>query len=177
MIIEASKIQSELIAKNDLDWFDSVCEILKKENNPTVAQLTNIIGTENTDIKRHERGSKFLIPFDQRFKTSCINPDIDVTDREDKLEYLSFGGENFNLRITDIKARFNRLLIQSNLYDGGTQIFFYPVPDFYEFSAISFWINEEIEAIKSVDDLIVHSVSFDFGEHLIKLRDGYSMTN
>jgi hypothetical protein len=177
MLIEISKIQSELIAKNDLDWFDGMCEILKKENRPTVALLTNIIGTENKDIARHQRGSRFLIPFDKRFKTSCINPDIDIPEEDVKLEYLSFGGEKFGLKITDIRARFNNYLIRPNLYDGGTQIFFYPVSELYEFSAISLWVAEEQENIRNIDSLIVHSVSFDFGKHLIELRDGYSMVN
>jgi hypothetical protein len=151
--------------------------IWKKENNPTVALFTSIIGVENTKIARHQRGSKFLIPFDQRFKSSCINPDIDSADSNVRLEFLSFTGGVFSLRISDVKARFAHVLIQPNLYDGGTQLFFHPVPEFYEFSAISFWVEEEIENIKNIDDVIVNSVSFDFGEQLIKLRDGYSMIN
>jgi len=174
---DISEIRQNLFTKSDLDWFDSICGILKKENNPTVSLMINIIGEAEPNPNNQIRGSKFLIPFDERFVFACVNPDIDITENDANLQYLSVGGNNFKLNIGDIKVRFGHLLVQSNIYDGGTQMFFHPVPDIYEFSAISFDLREEKEDIGNIDDLIVHSVSFHFRKNLIKLRDGYSMTS
>ncbi|WP_158995936.1 hypothetical protein [Mucilaginibacter sp. L196] len=176
-MIDVITIQQKLLLSSDLEWFDYMCDLLKKENGLTVSFLERIIGIENPQYPIENRGSKFLIPFDKRFKSSAINPDIDINKKDAKIEYISFGGPSFNLMIEDVKRRFDNLLITSNVYDGGTQLFFYPIPSCYEFSAISFDLREEIKDIKNVNDTTVHSVEFQFGKNLIKLRDGYTLTN
>jgi len=169
-------IQTQLLNNSDLDWFDCFCDILKKENKPTVFFLIQVIGNENPDIKKENRGSKFLIPFDERFKTAAINPDLDSA-KDAEVEYFAIGGHAFEISIKELKTRFNLFSIESNIYDGGTQLFFYPIPEAYAFRGISCYFIEEKQDIKEVDDLVVSSVSFHFGNRLIKLRDGYSMTN
>jgi hypothetical protein len=171
------EIQQKLSKQPSLEWFDSICDLLKKENHPTVSLLTNIIGPENLNIKKGNRGSKFLIPIDERFKIASINPDIEFNGTDAKLQYLSFGGPDFSLSIRAVKERFGSYLVQSNIYDGGTQIFFNSVSDEYEFTAISFYFEDEKENIKNSDELLTHSVSFHFGHKQVKLRDGYTMIN
>jgi hypothetical protein len=176
-MIDIPAIQKKLLSSSNLDWFDNVCDLLKKENYLTVSVLEKIIGDEDKRYTIENRGSKFLTPFDKRFKTFAINPDINTTEIDAKIEYFSIGGTDFNLMIKDIRKRFDKFMIESNIYDGGTQLFFYPIPEYYEFSAISFYIREEKESIKNVEDLVVHSVSFHFLRNPVKLRDGYSMVN
>ncbi len=118
----------------------------------------------------------FLIPFDKRFDGSAINPIIGDTDIDKQLDYLSFWGKKFNLRISDIVNRFSNYRTQINIYDGGTQIFFYPIPDSYSFTAISFHTDKEFDEIINPLDLNVHSVTFLFGDKLLKGNIGYTMS-
>jgi hypothetical protein len=129
-------IQTKLLNNSDSDWFDCFCDILKKENKPTVSFLIQVIGNENPDIKKENRGSKFLIPFDERFKTAAINPDLDSA-KDAEVEYFSIGGHGFKISIKELKKRFNLFSVESNIYDGGTQLFFYPIPEAYAFRGIS----------------------------------------
>jgi hypothetical protein len=166
----------DLQTKTDLDWFDSICGLLTKDNNPTVHKWTGIIGTEEPNPHNQTRGSKFFIPFDKRFDRGAINPVIKDSDVDRRLDYLSFWGKKFNLTISDIVKRFPNYKTQINIYDGGTQIFFYPIPDNYAFTAMSFHTDKEVDEIKNPLDIIVHSVTFNFGNKVILLRDGYTMT-
>jgi hypothetical protein len=177
MAVDIFDIQKRLMVKSDLDWFDCFCDTLKKENGLTVAQLTRIIGNEDCEIKRENRGSKFLTPFDERFNHAAINPDIDSTAKDAPIEFFAIGGIGFKIIIGDVKKRFNLFSVESNLYDGGTQLFFYPIPGAYAFTAVSFYVEKENREIEEVDSLTVDSVSFHFQVNLIKLRDGYSMIN
>ncbi len=93
---------SDLESLSDIDWFDKMCSILTKHKCPTTNQLTQIIGIEDSRFSKEKRGSKFLVPFDSRFKTACINPDISDDDVDKPLDYLSFGGTDFNLKMSDI---------------------------------------------------------------------------
>ena len=168
-------LHNELELKNDLDWFDTICQLLKKENKPTTRQLANFVGFDKPNPNNEVQGSKFLIPFDKRFISSCINPILSENEADKPLDYLSFYGECFQLKMIDILKRFPNYRVQINIYDGGSQIFFYPVSKQFEFSAIAFKTEKEPDAIKNVDDLIFNSVSFRFGDKLNVLRDGYSM--
>jgi hypothetical protein len=172
MSIDDTKVR--LQSKSDLDWFDEMCYLLKRENVVTVALLTDIIGKEDTKYSKENRGSKFLIPFDKRFNIACINPDID-SDKDVDIEYLSVGGKDFNLKIKEVKERFGEPHVLSNVYDGGTQLFFHPISESYKFTALSCDIIEEKENIINVDDIVVNSISFHFRQNLIKHRAGYSM--
>jgi hypothetical protein len=134
-----------------------------------------IIGTEDPNVRREVRGSKFLIPFDSRFKWAAINPDLAANDPDKPLEHLAMAGANFNLKMTDIVNRFPNYRTRRNTYDGGTQIFFYPIPSKYEFSAIDFWIKQEPEDIGNIEELIFHRVGFQFGDNLGLARDGFHL--
>lgn len=166
-------LKNELESLNDIDWFDAMCGILTKDKCPKTNQLTQIIGTEDSSFIKQNRGSKFLIPFDKRFKTACVNPDLTEDDVDKPLDCLSLGGVNFSLKMVDILHRFPDYKIQRNTYDGGSQIFFYPVASKYEFSALSFQIESEPEDISNVNSLIFHHVVFQFGENVVAGRDGY----
>jgi hypothetical protein len=168
-------LRSDLETKNDLEWFDALCDLLTKEKHPTTFELMQILGSEDLNVSKEARGSKFLIPFDSRFKWAAINPDLAVNDPDKPLEYLAVAGANFNLKMADIASRFPNYRTQRNTYDGGTQIFFYPVPSKYEFSAIDYWIKKEPEEVENIEDLIFHGVAFKFGENLILGRDGFNL--
>ena len=170
---DSTFLRSELESLSDIDWFDRMCSILEKHKRPTTFQLTQVIGKEDLRFSKENRGSKFLVPFDKRFKTACINPDLSNNDLDKPLDYLSFGGAEFSLKMIDIINRFPDYKTQRNIYDGGTQIFFYPISEQFEFSAISFGVEKEPEDISDVTLLIFHHVTFHFGENVILGRDGY----
>lgn len=172
---DTSGIIQILSSKADLDWFDCICDVLRKGANPTTRTLESIIGTEKPNPKGEIRGSKFLDTFDKRFRGACINPNLtnDLTDQS--LEYLGFWGDTFEIKIGDIQKRFNNYETVLNTYDGGTQIFFYPVSDVFEFTAIDCWTDKDESEIPNLLDIAVHNVTFNFGTHLVKGRDGYSM--
>jgi len=161
--------------KSNLDWFDSICELLKKSSKPTTQQLSALIGTETPNPKNEIRGSKRLDPFDKRFGGAFINPILSINDSDKPLEVIGFWGDTFRLKIEDIAKRFTTYRIQSNIYDGGTQIFFYPVPAEYGFSAISCDTQKESNEIENILNEEVNRVAFEFGENLILFRDGYHM--
>lgn len=165
----------ELETLSDLEWFDAICTILRTENRPTTRQLIELIGIEDTSKDRNSRGSKFLIPFDRRFKTASVNPDLLPAEPDKPIEFISVGGSGFLLMITDVLTRFPNYRIQRNTFDGGTQLFFHPVPDMYEFSAISFHSDRELDELNDNSTLQFHGISFHFGKNLILGRDGYHM--
>jgi len=169
------QIRDQLCSQTDLEWFDSICEILKKENNPTTHRLTEIIGTERPNPKNVIRGSKFLDTYDKRFKGACISPTIAIEDSDRPLDYLGFWGNSFKIMIGDIAKRFTIYSTISNIYDGGTQIFFYPVPDEFEFTAIECWTEKEKDEIKDLTNMFVDGVTFKFGTRLVQGLDGYGM--
>jgi hypothetical protein len=161
--------------KSNLDWFDSTCELLKKSSKPTTQQLTALIGTERPNPKNEIRDSKLLDTFDKRFDGAFINPILNLKDSDKPLEAFGFWGNEFRIRIGDIANRFKTYRTQVNIYDGGTQIFFYPVPAEYDFSAISCMVRKELNEIENIINEEVNGVSFEFGKNLVLLRDGYHM--
>jgi len=165
--------RNELESLSDIDWFDAMCKILERGKCPTTIQLTQALGIEDKRFNKENRGSKFLVPFDKRFKTACTNPDLSDSDADAPLEYLSVGGMDFTLKMSDVTKRFPFYKIQRNTYDGGTQIFFHPIEKTFEFSALSFRIDKEPEDIGDVNSLIFHQVAFQFGDNVFVARDGY----
>jgi hypothetical protein len=172
---EINKIREQLCLKTDLEWFDSICDILRKENNPTTHKLLRIIGTVKPNPKNEIRGSKFLNTYDMRFKGAYINPDIDTNSADQPIDYLGFWGASFKINIGDISERFANYRTIINTYDGGTQIFFYPISTDFEFTAIECWTEKEENEIKNLTDLEVNGVTFRFGDKLMHGRDGYGM--
>lgn len=174
-MIDFYKYRHDLESKNDLEWFDSICEFLKASNNPTTRQLEQIIGNEKPNPNNQIRGSKFLIPFDKRFVWACINPSLTANEKDLPIEYFAIGGKDFELSMSDLLKRFPVYRKKINIYDGGTQIFFHPISELFDFGAISFDIREEPEEIEDVTALVFHSVTFKFGDKLIEGRDGYGL--
>lgn len=172
---DIQQIKELLSSKTDLEWFDFICDILRKENNPTTQRLTEIIGTERPNPKNEIRGSKFLDTYDKRFKGACINPNLTADDVDQPIDYLGFWGNSFKIKIGDIGARFTDYKTQINTYDGGTQIFFYPIPKDFEFTAIDCWTDKEENEIDNLLDLQVKGMTFRFGDKLVQGRDGYGM--
>jgi hypothetical protein len=172
---DSSHIRQKLISQTDLNWFNSICDILKKEASPTTHRIEAIIGTEKPNPGNEIRGSKFLDTYDKRFRGAFINPNLTSDQPDQPLDYLGFWGETFRIKIGDIEERFKNYKTITNTYDGGTQIFFYPVSNEYEFTAIDCWTDKEYNEIINLLDLEVNGVTFKFGDHLVQGRDGYSM--
>jgi hypothetical protein len=168
-------LRSDLEKKDDLAWFDSFCDLLKRDKLTSTHQLAQFIGNEKPNPNKEIRGSKFLIPFDKRFVWACINPDLSPTDTDKPIDYFAIGGKDFSLKMSDILDRFPNYITKRNTYDGGAQIFLYPLSNEFEFSGISFDIREDPEDIADIKSLIYHSVTFKFGDKLIEGRDGYSL--
>jgi len=165
-------IIKRLKAQNDLGWFDSICEILKR-GSPTTKKLIEILGEEKPNPDNNVRGSKFIIPFDKRFDSIYINPNISLSDNDKPLDFLSFYGEKFALKSTDVIKKFPDYRVQINTYDGGSQVFFYPIPIHFEFTALSFDIDDGNDEL--VPQLYFHNARFHFGNTLVQGREGYSM--
>jgi len=174
-MLSTENLRKDLESKSDLECFDAICAILKKENLLTVNQVMAFIGTDKPNPDNQVRGSRALVPFDKRFTWASINPILSSQDTDKPIDYLSFGGSEFKLKMADIVARFANYKTQPNIYDGGTQIFFYPVGDEYEFSGIEFWIDKDLDKITDINNLEFTSVIFNFGSTLFLLRDGYHL--
>ena len=174
-MLQPATLRNDLETKSDLEWFDAICDFLKGDKHPTTHQLTELIGSEKPNPSNEIRGSKFLIPYDKRFVFAYINPNLSKNDTDKPIEYFAASGKAFSLKMSDLLLRFPEHKTQRNTYDGGTQIFFYPVPDEYEFSALSFDIDKEPEEIENIVSLIFDGVTFEFGDRLILGRDGYHM--
>jgi hypothetical protein len=168
-------LRSDLEKKDDLAWFDNFCDLLKRDKFPSTHQLGQLIGVEKPNPDKEIRGSKFLIPFDKRFVWACINPDLLTTDTDKPIDYFAIAGKDFSLKMSDILDRFPDYKTKRNIYDGGSQIFFYPLSNEFEFSGLSFDITEEPEDIIDIKSLVFHSVTFKFGNKLVEGRDGYSL--
>jgi hypothetical protein len=174
-MLQPPTLRTELESKSDLEWFTAICDFLKRDKHPLTHQLTKLIGSEKPNPKDQIRGSKFLIPYDKRFVFACINPNLSQNDTDEPIDYFAVGGKDFSLKMSDLLIRFAEYRIQRNTYDGGTQIFFYPVPNEYEFSALSFDIDKEPEEIEKITSVVFHGVTFKFGDNLLLGRDGYHM--
>lgn len=174
-MLPTENLRKDLESKSDLEWFDKICAILKKENLLTVKQIIALIGTDKPNPNNEVRGSRTLIPLDKRFTWASVNPILSSQDNDKPIDYLSFGGSEFKLKMSDIADRFVNYKVQRNTYDGGTQIFFYPVGDEYEFSGIDLYTDKEPEEITAINDLVFTSVTFNFGNTLFLGRDGYHL--
>lgn len=168
-------LRKDLESKSDIEWFDTICAILKRENQITTKQITALIGTDKPNQKNEIRGSRRLIPFDKRFTGASINPILSSQENDKPIDYLSFGGSEFKLKMSEIIDRFANYITQLNTYDGGTQIFFYPIASDYEFSAIDFYTEKESTEITDINNLLFNNVTFNFGNTLSLLRDGYHL--
>lgn len=168
-------IRNRLISLTDTEWFDGICEILKRDNSPTTKLLIGISGREKPIHDYKTQGSMFLEPYDKRFRNICINPLLTPDDQDKPLDYLSFWGDSFRIKPASIHSRFRNYRMKINTYDGGTQLFFYPVPSEFEFTAIDCWTEKEEREISDIAEIELKSVTFMFGERLSLGRDGFHM--
>ena len=168
-------MKESLDHKSDLEWFDFMCETLKKNNYPTVKKLKEIIGGVSlAPIDKYKYG-ELLIPSDNRFKWAWINPLVSNDGGNHSIDDLSFDGANFTLNMKDLTSRFFKYRVE-NITNGNTQLFFYPVPECYNFSAISFKTNQKIKDIANGYTLMLESFSFQFGAKLFSTQSGFIMT-
>jgi hypothetical protein len=163
----------KLNAQNDLEWFHSICKILERDSSPTTKKLLKILGLEKPNPEGTVRGSKFLIPFDKRFDSISIKPDISLFDSDKPIDFLSFYGKKFALKSIDVVREFPDYSVQINTYDGGSQVFFYPIPTRFEFTALSFDVVDE--NVKINPQLYFNYIKFHFGNILTQGREGFSM--
>lgn len=156
------ELKKELEEKSNIDWFDHVCNLLKKEANPTVFKMMKIFGNEKPNPNNEIRGSKFLVPYDNRFGIGFIGPDLQEGDNDRALSYLGFTGHSFQVCFKDIAKRFGYGAPISDIYGGGTYYVFNWIPDFYVFNSICFWTKLEISEINDKYDLIFDNITFTF---------------
>lgn len=169
------QLRERLCSGAEVEWFDSICDILRKKNNPTTHRLTDIVGIERPNLIHETRGSKFLDPYDKRFRGAFVNPIIATLDTDQPLDYLGFSGNSFRIKIGEITKRFANYRTVSNTYDGGTQFFFYPVAAEFAFTAIECWTEKEESEIENFAELNIKDLTFMFGDTLVRGRDGYRM--
>jgi hypothetical protein len=161
--------RTELEAKSDLDWFDTMCNILLKVNTPTVHKLVQLLGKEDLSQKIIE--AKAVAPFDLRFDHISIIPDLPANSFDRPIDRLVFSGDRFYLKMADIIYRFPKYMETYNTYAGGIQAFFYPVPDIFEFSGIAFHTYDSV-----IDTTTYfHGVEFYFGTELSQSRVGFHL--
>lgn len=158
---------------SDLDWFNTFCALLARDKRPTLGSVCRLLGKPRQDPPRERRGSLFLEPFDKRFSHVSINPDVDLNKSELPLEHIGLAGPSFSLRLADVFQRFPQHRLKLNTYDGGYQVFFHPVPEHYEFTAMGVFTHDE--DIVDPRELIVNNVRFYFGDNLTEYRDGFAM--
>ena len=158
---------------SDLAWFDAICGVLTRANKPTFHSVRQLLGTPSPTPPRHARNFFPIAPFGNRFEGIANSPDIDEDAPDMPIDSLTVWGPRFSLLVADVVARFPRYKKYFNAYDDGTDIFFHPVPDEYEFTAVKLWT--ELEDVWNPTRLTVHSVNFGFGDTLFRARDGYHM--
>jgi hypothetical protein len=161
-------------SRNFIDWLDEMCNLLEKTNNPTTRKLERIIGAIDQTVSRDRRGSKFLIPYDNQFSFASINPDLKDDEEDRSLEHFAITSKDSILLMSDLTKRFPEFRVTRNVYDGGSQILFYPIDPKFEFRGLAFLNEKEPEQIE-VSNLYSRSIAFLFGETLYQFRDGYHL--
>jgi hypothetical protein len=158
---------------SDLEWFTTFCGLLTRVKKPTLGYALQLLGTPKEDPPRERRGSLFLAPFDRRFAYVSVNPDVAGNPPDLPLEHVGVSGPQFSLRIADILRDFPEHRLKYNTWDGGNQIYFYPVPKEYEFTALDSHID--LDDVPDPRELMVNNISFHFGDRLVEYRDGFAM--
>jgi hypothetical protein len=165
-----------LSQKQGIEWFDAICDVLKRSNRPTVHSMRKLLGTLAPE-NRYDQTWRDIVPFDRRFGDVGIRPGLPEDGPDAPLDGLSFA-RGFSLRVGDIARRFADYTCTFNAYDDGTQISFYPVPPDYEFTAVDVWTSRDDLpwlAKKAAVDVVVDNVRFGFGDVRFRLRDGFHM--
>lgn len=161
--------------KSDSDWFNLMCEIFEKKHRPILNEVLQLLGTRKSNPNDEIRGSNFINPNDKRFDTIFISPIHTKTDNNLLIENIGFSGSKFSLPFKAITEKFKDYKTSYNTYDGGTQFFFYPVSEIYEFAALDFWTKKEMFEIKDYANLSFDNVIFRFGNSVTYGKDGYGI--
>lgn len=157
------------------EWLHEISEFLTEGNSQSTKSVTEFLGTENKRHKRNERGSKFLIPKNQNLSYVAINPDLERSDSDKPVTFLGFFGEKLNLKLHDLIELFPEFEVMNNIYDGGIQIFFHPVDNRFDFTAVACQVFTEYKTINELTNLKIDRVSFMFKSTKRKTRAGYTM--
>ena len=92
-----------------------VIEILINNYNSTRAIIQKF-GTEDTNIKGDSRGSLFLKPYSESFKTIAINPDLSPNE-DGEIQHFSISFANSQIKITDLIELDNNYKVGYFYYD------------------------------------------------------------
>ena len=161
--------------KSGLDLLKSICELVSNNNSQSTKNISELLGVENTKYKRDERGSKFLIPKNENLSHIAMNPDLDNNEKDKPITFLSFGGQNLNIKLKNLTELFPNVELTENMYDGGIQLFFHPIDSRFDFNAVSCQLFTEYKTIEEIGELNINRISLWFEANKIKTRAGYSM--
>jgi hypothetical protein len=158
------------------EWLNLITEFLSNGNTQSTKVISESLGSENKKYKRNERGSKFLIPKNTNLNYVSINPDLKDTETDKPLTYLAFSGEKLNLKLEYLTELFPNVELVENTYDGGIQLFFNPVDNQFDFTAVTCQIFTDYKTLDELADLNINGISFMFQPNKLKTRAGYTMT-
>ncbi|MBB3125303.1 hypothetical protein FHS04_002847 [Mesoflavibacter sabulilitoris] len=158
------------------EWLYLITEFLSNGNSKSTRAISDFLGSENKKYKKNERGSKFLIPKNTNLNYIAVNPDLEETETDKPVTYLAFSGEKLNLKLNYLTELFPNVELIENTYDGGIQLFFNPVDNRFDFTAVACQIFTDYKSLDELTDLSINGISFMFKPNKIKTRAGYIMT-
>lgn len=158
------------------EWLDLVSNILSNRNSKSTKTISDLFGEENPKYKRTNRGSKILIPKNNNLSYIAINPDLEEYEADKPVSFLAFSGEKLNLILKNLIEFFPNVELIENTYDGGIQLFFNPVDNRFDFTAVSCQIFTDYKTLDELYDININSISFLFLPNKLKTRAGYTMT-
>ena len=158
------------------EWLILITEFLSNRNSKSTKTISELLGSENKKYKRNERGSKFLIPKNTNLNYVAINPDLENTETDKPVTFLAFSGEKLNLKLNYLTELFPNVELVENTYDGGIQLFFNPVDNRFDFTAVACEIFTDYKTLDELTDVNINGISFMFKPNKLKTRAGYTMT-
>ena len=157
------------------EWLNLMCELLSTKAFQSTRKISELLGIEDTRYKRDERGSMLLIPKNLNLSSIAINPDLKDDEPDKPITYLSFTGKSLNLGVNHLKKKFPNFELVNNTYDGGFQVFFHPVDNNYNFSAVACQVFEKINSSNDLKNISIQEIEFLFNSTKTKKRFGYTM--
>ena len=158
------------------EWLNLITDFLSNGNSKSTKTITTLLGSVNKKYKRNERTSKFLIPKNSNLNYVAINPDLENTEMDKPVTFLLFSGEKLNLKLNYLTELFPNVELIKNTYDGGIQLFFNPVDNRFDFTAVACQIFTDYKTLDELTDLNINGISFMFKPNKLKTRAGYTMT-
>lgn len=158
------------------EWLNLITKFLSNGNSQSTKAISELLGSENKKYTRNERGSKFLIPKNTNLNYVAINPDLENTETDKPITFLAFSGEKLNLKLNHLTELFSNVELVKNTYDGGIQLFFNPVNNRFDFTAVACQIFTDYKTLDELTDLNINGITFMFKPNKLKTRAGYTMT-